>query len=618
MRRAPKLFVERLECREVPATLTSLALSNYTGAVPWGQLRNGSTNAKAYSAPSTLSDRSTFQFTGDFNGDGTNDVATFTNESTWEISLSRRDGFTSAAWAMDWGNSEGWQQLGVGDFNRDGYTDVLGIDWGGRWHVGLSNGFLFRKRIWASGSSKFWSSIHLGDFNGDGRSDVMALDYVGQWKFFESAGNRFIARSTGVDWVSPTYWTTIEVGDFNADGKADLAGLRFKKTWHVILGGKNFKSTVWATDWPINQTWREFVVADVDLDGDTDIFGLTSLGVWYTGRVEKSAFRVLPYSSAMKNVTQQWRTIETADLTGDGRPDFVHWHSNGSFYVLITNAKWAFRKAWTAPSATTNAKRMLLRDVNGDGLADVVLTTLQGTLYTGLSSGSRFYFGLTSASTFFYIAPWDLAAVRAKPASIATIFQRYLPGLKRRMARLAPGMSQEMLAAIFTSIFAYEYASYRSVGDPLRAPKVRELASLLATPRLVCTEYDYFAHHLYRLIYPKPKVDPMTISIVGWNEGLFGNHSQIIASDGNDSWLLDPTVGIIARTDLDSLLGGIPVPSTAIVEFARRVEATDYLESVMTRFRANIQFALVAGAFPQSKSLYEYRIDTVLRYRYKP
>ena len=267
------------------------------------------------------------------------------------------------------------------------------------------------------------------------------------------------------------------------------------------------------------------------------------------------------------------------------------------------------------PAIAGAARGLLIADVNGDQRDDMVVTSARGDLFVGVSVGFHFKFSTTSPSTFFFIAPWDLDAVRENPLAIRSVFRRYLPGLRKRMSVLAPTMSDEMFALVFTTIFSYENASYRAVGDPLPNPKVFQLRSLLAAPKLVCTEYCYFAHHLYRLIYPKQRVDALEILIVGWDHGIFGNHSQIIVRDRDQSWLLDPTVGIIARTDLASLLDGMPVASSAIVDFSRRSETSPYLEGVMTRFREKIRQALTSGAYPLSDFLYELNIDSVLRYR---
>ncbi len=187
--------------------------------------------------------------TGDFTGDGKQDVATFYGY----------DGDQSRLWVFaSNGNSlngpEQWWDSGpgmwngsatkavVGDFNNDGWLDVAAFyGYGGNqsriWLFANNHhgGFNSPTVMWDSGPNN-WNGpatqIIAGDFNGDGNRDIAALyGYSGDrsriWLF---NGNGAGLNTPTIGWDSgPGNWvgsaTKIAAADFNGDTKTDIAAL---------------------------------------------------------------------------------------------------------------------------------------------------------------------------------------------------------------------------------------------------------------------------------------------------------------------------------------------------------------------------------------------------------
>lgn len=165
--------------------------------------------------------------TGDFNGDGVDDILWRHVNGT----LSNWLGSTSGSFTINDANAlihvpNDWHMMGVGDFNGDGRDDLLWQSDGGivsNW-LGTSTGGYFINDANAFTSWAPGPVAGIGDFNGDGLDDVI----------FRSAGNELYAAPTGVDGYFdfrlaigfitriPTEWQIVAVDDYNGDGIDDL------------------------------------------------------------------------------------------------------------------------------------------------------------------------------------------------------------------------------------------------------------------------------------------------------------------------------------------------------------------------------------------------------------
>lgn len=268
----------------------------------------------------------------------------------------------------------------AGDFNADGRLDVL-VQPADAKHPGrivLRDGTgalsVQVQVIDASFLGLDWvrsdSTAFTGDFDGDGRADVLlqskqsggvqALLLTDATSELNQVAQKIPANYMGVDWSAAAH--QLVIGDFNGDGRSD-----------VLLQAVNSND--------IN------LIVSANAQGQLDTTGQGWMQ-GYLGR-DWSANDVQLY---------------TGDFNGDGKTDLLlqarAGHSPGgqSDYALITaDANGQFTQVaqtWNAGDLGADwspaIHTLSVRDINGDGIADIVLTSSngQGSNYAFLGNRS--------------------------------------------------------------------------------------------------------------------------------------------------------------------------------------------------------------------------------------
>lgn len=280
-------------------------------------------------------------FTGssaDFNGDGRDDVVTFTHNSLADayVALSTGTGFsgTSSKW-HDFFCLGGETPL-TGDFNGDGRDDIITFTHGslGDVYVSLSTGTSFG----ASGKWHDWFSLNgevpaVGDVNGDGKDDIITFTRNG-------LGDVWVALSTGNGFTASAKWheyfgiagESPGVADFNGDGKADIVTFTHGSRADVIVAlstGSGFGQPA---------TWHDLFgyglqsprLGDFNGDGKTDIAA-------FSGDADADVHVALSTGAGFGS-TAKWHDYfappgefpYTGDFDGDGKTDIVTFTHDGS------------------------------------------------------------------------------------------------------------------------------------------------------------------------------------------------------------------------------------------------------------------------------------------------
>ncbi|MGA3524942.1 N-acetylmuramoyl-L-alanine amidase [Melissospora conviva] len=224
--------------------------------------------------------------TGDFNGDGRDDIVAFTHGTLADVyvSLSTGNSFAPSTKWHDW-FAPAAEVAAVGDVNGDGKDDIITFTQGPNAdvYVALSTGTSFAGTAikWHDYFSITGEFPALGDVNGDGKDDIITFTQGPN-----TASDVIIALSTGTNFGPPQKWHDLfavgneqpRVGDINGDGKDDIVTFTCDPNADVYAAtstGTHFAGTT--------IKWHDFFclpgefpyLADANGDGKDDIIVFT-------------------------------------------------------------------------------------------------------------------------------------------------------------------------------------------------------------------------------------------------------------------------------------------------------------------------------------------------------
>jgi hypothetical protein len=252
-----------------------------------------------------------------------------------------------------------------------------------------------------------FTGIAAADFNEDGWTDFLAQ--AGPLYVYPGAPG----GSYSTHFQVPTTATAIGtwVGDLDSDGHQDILYFSYNSA-HALrgLGNGTFRSDqATAIDLPSAYSSQGIVaVEDFNEDGKPDFAAKDHLGhvVIYLGQGDGtfSASPVIPFTGA--------RLITSGDLDVDGHKDiivgseqnqliFLHGLGTGQFQVLTPN-----------PPLFFDGTALAVTDVDGDGRADILVTSSPSYVWFANSDGSFTYRTESLGPNVIGIAPITGTACR--------------------------------------------------------------------------------------------------------------------------------------------------------------------------------------------------------------
>ena len=308
----------------------------------------------------------------DFNGDGRSDILWRDNTGTMTTSLGQANGGFASNAANFWASvPTSWQVIGTGDFNGDGRDDILWRDNTGattNWLGQSSGAFSGNDTNFYTNVPTGWQVQGIGDFNGDGRDDILwrnpstgqTTDWLGQGNG-SFAGNDANALST-----IAASWQVTGTGDFNGDGRSDILWRDNMGTLTTSLGQANGglasnAANFWTT---IPTNWQVVGSGDFNGDGRDDILWRDNTGATTNWLGQVNGGFSGNDGNFYATVATSWQVEGIGDFNGDGRDDILwrnpstgqttDWlgQANGAFTGNDANAFSTIAASWQVQPPT--------------------------------------------------------------------------------------------------------------------------------------------------------------------------------------------------------------------------------------------------------------------------
>ena len=279
------------------------------------------------------------------------------------VNAGAASGFATVA---NYSGGAGPWAVAVGDFNGDGTTDLAAANADGNSVsilLGNGNGTFRAKVDYAAGTKPV--SIAVGDFNGDGKTDLAVANQTSN-NLSVFLGNGNGTFQTAVNYLLPSSPSSVLVGDLNGDGKADLIVGQTGSGFSVLTGNGDGSFQAAVTN--LSYSGDYVTAADLNGDGKTDLI-VSNYGNLYILLGDGSGtFTGNNFYAGYAGAT----SLTVADVNGDGKADIIAASSsNNSAVVLLGNGDGTFRTSVSYPAGTSPVS-VAVADVNGDGKLDVV------------------------------------------------------------------------------------------------------------------------------------------------------------------------------------------------------------------------------------------------------
>ena len=287
----------------------------------------------------------------DFNGDGRSDILWRNSDGQMSNWLGQANG----GFVQNNANAAGvvpiaWAIAGTGDFNGDGRDDILWRNSDGQlsnWLATASGGYTPNNANAAAVVPTSWQVVGTGDFNGDGRDDILWRNSdgtVSNWLANSNGLGGFIANDANAARFAPTSWTVVGTGDFNGDGRDDILWRNSNGQLSNWLGQANggfvLNDAVALTQ--VDTAWKVVGTGDFNGDGRDDILWRNDNGTLSTWNGQANGGFLNNGGVSATFVPLAWSVVAVGDYNGDGRDDILWRNTDGTLTDWLANPNGSF------------------------------------------------------------------------------------------------------------------------------------------------------------------------------------------------------------------------------------------------------------------------------------
>ncbi|MDH6123046.1 lysophospholipase L1-like esterase [Kitasatospora sp. GAS204A] len=261
------------------------------------------------------------------------------------------DGLAHRPAAHHAGTEAGTGRVRWADFDGDGSADYWIINPDGSVHVYLNKG-TDGHGGWqdigqvATGLTTDASRVRFADWDGDGRADYILIAGDGSVHVFLNKGGDGHGGWQDIGQVATGLTTDasrVRFADIDGDGRADYCVLDGNGGIHAYLNRGGDTSGGWVDDGQIASgltgDLSRIRLADIDGDGKADYSVINPDGsvTTYQNNGGDGHGGWINYGHIATGLTTDQNAVVFADITGDGRADYLLTNSDGSVNAFVNN-----------------------------------------------------------------------------------------------------------------------------------------------------------------------------------------------------------------------------------------------------------------------------------------
>ncbi|MHC2283072.1 putative delta-60 repeat protein [Bradyrhizobium diazoefficiens] len=347
----------------------------------------------AFQVTSSISGIAGHVASGDFNGDGRQDLVSESPSSEISVMLGNGDGTFQAP--VNYAAGHDLNGISVGDLDNNGVLDlaVSNAGFNGAIAVLLGNGDgTFQSAISSPTNRAHSSDSALADLNGDGRLDVLVANTGNNGGVSVLLGNGDGSFSFSTVLPSNADPLGVAAADLNGDGIADVAFSNVPGAYGIqIYLGTGVGTFTAAPNVPAATHTASVALEDLDGDTNTDLVfssydGTVSVAL---GNGDGSFRTPVSYTLGIASDGIGPGNVTLANVNGDAALDLVYANPLlDSVSVLLGNGDGTFQNQQLFGSGGSLPGWATVGDFTGDGRVDIAVTNFSSNSISILQNGT--------------------------------------------------------------------------------------------------------------------------------------------------------------------------------------------------------------------------------------